>query len=541
MRLFAVRTSRITLVPVAVALAVLSACNPAPHYSKPSIPTPNAYKEAPPEQYKETAGWKIAQPGDDKIRPKWWEMYNDPQLSALEEQVQISNQTIAAAEANFRAARSVVVQARSALFPTVTAGPSISNSRFSNTRGASVVPSGATTAGGATPSLTGSGGVINYFSLPIDVSYTVDLWHRVRNTIAANAYTAQASSADIATALLSTQAELAQDYFQIRALDQQRSILQDTLQKYQQMLELTTSLYRVGLDSEEDVAQAKTQLDTTTAQATDLGVARAQYEHAIATLIGKPASEFSLEVAAFVPNPPEVPVGLPSTLLERRPDIAAAERQVAAANSQIGVAKAAYYPDLTLSASAGFESTGITNWFTWPSRFWSLGPSLAQTLFDAGARRGLTEQAQASYDAAVANYRQTVLTDFQTVEDNLSALRILGQELGQEHEATASSQYYLDLATTRFRTGIDSYLNVITAETTLLSNRIAELQIQLRQMTSSVSLIMGLGGGWDVSELPTVRVVSRSAKSPAKSEAPAEANHTAPPNPPPVKPAPIRP
>ena len=503
-------------------IAWLAACNPAPHYSRPSLPAPPSYKEAPPDQYKEVPGWKIAEPGDDKIRAKWWEMYNDPRLNELEEQVQISNQTIAVAEANFRAARAVVGSARSALFPTVTAGPSLSNSR-SAARG--VLPGGVTanTNGTAATASSGSGvSSYDYFSFPIDISYTVDLWHRVRNTVAADAYTAQARAADVATALLSTHAELAQDYFQVRELDQQRAILQETIQNYQQSLELTTSLYKAGLDSEESVAQARTQLDTTTAQATDLGVARAQYEHAMATLIGKPAAEFSMPAGVFAPNPPSVPVAIPSKLLERRPDIAAAERQVAAANAQIGVAKAAYYPNLTLSASAGFESTAIAKLFTWPSRFWSVGPALAQTLFDAGARRGATEQAQAAYDGAAANYRQIVLTDFQAVEDNLAALRILAQEIGEQREAVASSQYYLDLAGTRFRAGIDSYLNVITAQTTLLSNRVTEVQIQLRQMDASVALIMALGAGWDADELPSVRDVSREPKRrSAASEVPA--------------------
>jgi len=504
-------------------LASLSACNPAPRYSRPTLPAPPSYKEAPPDQYKEVAGWKIAEPGDDKIRSKWWEMYNDPRLSELEEQVRISNQTVAVAEANFRAARAVVVSARSALFPTVNANPSFSNSRFA-ARGA-VLPGGAAgnTSGATTTGVNGSGvSALNFFSVPIDVSYTVDLWHRVRNTVAAEAYTAQARAADVVTALLSTHAELAQDYFQVRALDQERAILQETIRNYQQSLELTQSLYRAGIDSEESVAQAQTQLETTTAQATDLGAARAQYEHAIATLIGKPAAEFSLAAGTFAPDPPAVPVGIPSKLLERRPDIAAAERQMAAANSQIGVAKAAYYPNLTLSASAGFESTSIAKLFTWPSRFWSVGPALAQTLFDAGARRGATEQAQAAYDAAAANYRQIVLTGFQTVEDNLAALRILAQEIGEQREAIASSQYYLDLAVTRFRAGIDSYLNVITAQATLLSSRVTEAQIELRQMNGSVALIMALGGGWDAGELPSVRDVSREPNrgTPA-SEAPA--------------------
>lgn len=551
---------------------LLSACNPGPKYAKPPAQTPSAFKEATPQDYKEGEGWKIAQPGDDKLRAKWWEVYNDPQLNALEEQVQVSNQSIAAAEANFRSARALVVSARSALFPTVTAGPSYTNSRFSQTSRTTVVSGagsnstttstgttgttgstgttstsstttssggGSTTSGGTgVAGSSGIAGVINNYSLPIDASYTVDLWHRIRNTIAANTYQAQASAADVATALLSTHAELAQDYFQIRALDAERKVLDQTLENYRRSLDLTVTLYKTGVDSEEDVSQAQTQLDAATVQETDLGVSRAQYEHAIAMLIGKPPAAFSLEFAAFVPKPPDVPLALPSELLERRPDIAAAERQVAAANAQIGVARAAYYPQLTLTASGGFQTASIAEWFTWPSRFWSLGPQLAQTLYDAGARRAATEQAEASYDAAVANYRQTVLTVFQSVEDNLAALRILSSEVAQQHTAIGSATHYLDLAQTRYKAGVDSYLNVISAQTTVLTNRQTEVTIQLRQMTASVQLIMALGGGWDISQLPKTKdmLVKPPKWTPNGTAQSAVPVAVAAPNPPPVNP-----
>ena len=505
-------------IPALLVLGLLSACNPAPKYAKPPAQTPAAFKEAVPQEYKEGTGWKVAQPGDDKIRGKWWEIYNDPQLNALEEQVQISNQTIAAAEANFRVARSLVLSGRAALFPLVSASAQYTNSRFSQTaKGANIVGTGGaantgtavgtTTGTGSTTSVGGTSGtgVINNFSLPVDVSYTIDLWHKLRNTVAASAYQAQASAADVATALLSTQAELAQDYFQVCALDAERIILRDTVANYRRTLDLTLSRFRGGIDSDEDVSQAQTQLDTAIAQQTDLGVARAQYEHAVATLIGKPPAGFSLSVAPFTPTPPPVPVALPSELLERRPDIAAAERQVAAANAEIGVARAAYYPNLTLSASGGFETSTFTQWFDWPSRFWSLGPTLAETIFDAGLRRAANQQAQASYEGTVATYRQTVLTAFQAVEDNLSSLRILSEEIVQQHTAVNSANHFLNLSLTRYQGGVDSYLNVITAQNTLLSNRETELQIQLRQMTSSVSLIMALGGGWNASQLPNMK------------------------------------
>ncbi len=534
---------------------LLSACNPGPKYAKPPAQTPTAFKEAVPQEYKEGTGWKIAQPGDDKIRGKWWELYNDPQLNALEEQVQVSNQSIIQAEANFRSARTVVSTARASMFPAITTSASYTNSRFSQTaRTTAIVASAAgtnastgtssgttaTSGTGASSTTTGvagggSIGLVNTFSLPIDVSYTVDLWHKVRNTIAANSFTAQASAADIATAVLSTRAELAQDYFEVRALDAQRAMLADTLENYRRALNLTTTLFQTGLDSEQEVAQAKTQLDTTTAQATDLGVARAQYEHAIATLIGKPASAFSLPIAPFVPKPPAVPVALPSELLERRPDIAAAERQVAAANAQIGVARAAYYPNLTLNATGGFESSHFLEWFSWPSRFWSLGPQMAETLLDFGARRAANEQAQAAYDASVASYRQSVLTAFQTVEDNLASLRILSEEVVQEHTAVNSADRYLDLSLTRFKAGVDSYLNVITAQNTVLTNRDTELQIQLRQMTASVSLIMALGGGWDVSQLPPVRSLAGKIAKAKDSGTSTGAQPIAAPNPPPLE------
>lgn len=545
-------------------LLLLSACNLAPKYSAPPAQTPVAFKEAPPQDYKEGAGWKIAQPGDDKIRAKWWELYNDRTLNALEEQVAISNQSIKQSEANFRAARALVVVARASLFPTISAAPSYSNSKSSSTTrggyviggagaGATTTTTGTTsttgtstgTSTGTTTGTTGSGtstgtssstggtstvgtlstSPVNYYSLSSDISYTVDLWHRVRNQIAADVYSAQASAADVATALLSTQAELAQDYFEVRALDAQRKILADTVANYQQSLKLTQTLFEAGIDSDEDVAQAQTQVDTTSAQLTDLGTSRATYEHAIAVLIGKPPSTFALEVAPFIPRPPEVPVAVPSELLERRPDIAAAERTVAAANASIGVARAAYYPNLTLNASGGFETTAFTEWFNWPSRFWSLGPSLSAPLFTGGARRGVREQAEAQYDADVANYRQTVLTAFQAVEDNLANLRILSREIDQERTAVRSANHYLDLSLTRFKAGVDSYLNVITAQNTVLTSRETELQIEVRQMSASVSLIMALGGGWSPQSPNEHQLLAK----PASWKTPAEAGPAHPP------------
>ena len=579
---------KLGLTALATALLLLNGCqfNTASTYSKPPAPTPQAYKEIPAE-FKEGSGWKLAQPGDDKIRPDWWEMYNDPVLTSLEQQVKISNQSIAVAEANYRASQSLVLSARAGLFPTVGASPSYTNARSSATSRGAVVSSGTTTTGtsttttsnngsngtgstgsgttGSTGTSTGSGssgstgtgttgsgttsggtgtstGVttistksISEYSLPFSFSYTIDLWHRVRNQIAANSFAAQASAADIQTALLSVQTTLAQEYFELRQVDAQRLILEGTLKNYQDALKLTGILYKTGIDSEQDVTQAQVQFDTTSAQLTDLGVSRAQYEHAIAVLIGRPASSFEIAYSAFVPNPPEVPVGVPSSLLERRPDIAAMERIIASDNALIGVARAAYYPNLTLSASAGLQTTNFTQWFTWPSRFWSLGPSFAETLFEGGARRAAIDQAEANYDAAVANYRQTVLTSFQAVEDQLSTLRILSQEVSQQQTAVNSSQHYLDLANIRYKTGVESYLNVITAQNTLLTNREAQLSVHLRQMTASVQLILALGGGWDRSQLPAnvLPLAPRNKPLPSDKVAPSPASPNI--NPPPVK------
>jgi NodT family efflux transporter outer membrane factor (OMF) lipoprotein len=339
--------------------------------------------------------------------------------------------------------------------------------------------------------------------LPFDATWEPDLWGRIRNTVLASASEAQATAADVENVRLSVEAELAFDYYQVRALDAQKALLDSSVAAFQQALDLTRVRFETGIASEEDVSEAETQLKTTQAQATDLGIQRAQLEHAIALLTGQPASVFSLSIQPFNAEPPAVPFGLPSQLLERRPDIAAAERRTAEANAQIGVAKAAFYPSLTLNASIGLEASSIAKWFTWPARFFSVGPTLAQTLFDKGRRKAVTEQSLAQYDGNVANYRQAVLTAFQEVEDNLAALRILSRELGQQNEAVVSSQRTLTIANERYKSGIDSYLSVITAQTTLLANQRTAVNLQMQQMTASVELIKALGGGWDASQLPT--------------------------------------
>jgi NodT family efflux transporter outer membrane factor (OMF) lipoprotein len=469
-------------------LILFKSCDKAPKYSKPSVPTPPSYKEITPENFKETDNWKFAHPKDDMIRGKWWEMFNDPQLNALEEQVNISNQNIALADANFRAARAVVKESRSQYFPTVTTSPSIIKSKQS---------------AATSSSNFASGRLFTLYSLPFDASWEPDLWGRIRNTVRVSTYEAQATVGDLQNVRLSVEAELAFDYYQLRALDTQKALLDSTVVAFQQQLDLTRARFETGIASDEDVALAETQLETTQAQATDIGILRAQLEHAIAMLTGQPASTFSLPFAPMKATPPPIPLGVPSQLLERRPDIAAAERRAAEANAQIGVTKAAFFPSLTLSGTAGLESISPSTWFTWPARFFSVGPTLAQTLFDKGRRSAVTEQARALYDGTVANYRLAVLTAFQEVEDNLAALRILSRELEQQSAAVASAQRTLSLANDRYKSGIDSYLNVITAQTALLTNQRTAVTLQMEQMTASVQLIKALGGGWNASQLPT--------------------------------------
>jgi NodT family efflux transporter outer membrane factor (OMF) lipoprotein len=477
------------LTVVSLACLVLSAgCSFAPKYAKPAVQTPAAFKELTPEQSKEIDGWKTAEPKDDLIHGQWWEMFHEPELNAFEGQVVVSNQTVAAALANFLAARAVVKQARSQYFPTVTANPSVTRSRQSSV---SSPPTSST---------------FTEYSLPFDASWELDFWGRIRNTVQANSLEAQATLADLENVRLTVQAEVAVDYFQLRVLDAQKQLLDATALAYQEALKVTQAQYDAGMASGQDVAQAETQLNTTLAQATDLGIQRAQLEHAIAMLLGQPASSFSIAINPLTADPVAIPFGVPSQLLERRPDVAAAERRVAGANAQIGVARAAYFPTITLSGSAGYQSTSVENLFSGPGLAWSIGSTLAQTLFDAGLRKAVTEQAWAIYQGTVANYRQTVLTAFQEVEDNLSSLRILSQELQQQNAAVESSQRYLTLANDRYQSGLDSYLNVITAQTALLSNQRTALNLRMEQLTASVQLIKALGGGWDISHGTTAAI-----------------------------------
>jgi NodT family efflux transporter outer membrane factor (OMF) lipoprotein len=451
----------------------LAGCTAGPDYVRPKVELPAAYKEA--------AEWKPAQPRDEAQRGKWWEIYGDARLNALIEQLGVSNQTLVAAQAQYRAANALLEAARASGFPTVSASASATRSRPSATTG--------TVPGVATSTRT-------LYNLPVNASWEVDLWGRIDRTVESSRAAAQASAADLENIRLSLHATLAQNYFQLRALDTQRQLLDDTVAAYAKSLELTRNRYAAGVVSRADVAQAETQLKATQAQAIDLAVLRAQLEHALAVLVGKPAAEVALAAAPLAAPPPRIPAGLPAELLERRPDIAAAERRMAAANAQIGVARAAFFPTLTISAAYGLQSASRSDWLTAPSRFWSLGPALAETLFDGGRRAALGDEAVANYDASVANYRASVLGALREVEDNLVALRLLEEEAAVQDDAVRAAEQSLELTLNQYRAGTVAYLQVVAAQTAALANRRAAADILGRRLSASVLLIKALGGGW---------------------------------------------
>ncbi len=479
--------ARRPLLGLVASLLLLSGCAVGPRYSKPTAATPPSYKEVPPD-------WKAAQPNDQIARGKWWEIFQDPQLNTLEEQIRVSNQNLKAAEAQFRQARALVRFNRSAYYPTVTAGASAAREHLSQHRPlvSSSTPTNATD-----------------LVIPFDVSYEADVFGRVRHTVEAARSNAQASAADLESVSLSLHAELALDYFQMRTLDAEEQLLNSNVTSFERALELTQNRYKGGVASAVDVAQAQTQLENTRTQAIDVLIQRAQNEHAIAALTGQPASTFSIPPAAWNTPPPAIPPGLPSDLLERRPDIAAAERRVAAANAQVGVARAAYFPVFSLTGSGGFESTSISTLIQGPSGFLTAGASAVVMAFDAGRRRALSEQARAAYDESEATYRQTVLTALQEVEDSLATLRILNDEAKAQQAAVAAAEHSLDLSTNRYKGGVVSYLEVTTAQSTALADERAAVDILRRRMTASVSLIKALGGGWNSANLPSVRADSR--------------------------------
>ncbi|HEY3488764.1 MAG TPA: efflux transporter outer membrane subunit [Candidatus Deferrimicrobiaceae bacterium] len=466
---------------MAGALALLSACaTVGPNYVRPEAPTPSAFKS--PDAWKDTGEWKLASPGDNVLRGPWWEIYGDPGLNALEAQVVIANQDVAAAEARYRQAQTLVTIARSGEMPTVTAGASI-------------------TGGQRSREVAGGGSRTTDYLLPISASWEPDLWGKIRRAVESGTAGVQASRADVEAITLSARAELAQDYFQMRALDAQKKILDETIEAYRKSLVLTQNRYEAGVAAKSEVLQADTQLRTIQAQVIDTRVARAQFEHAIALLVGKPPSVVSLADAPLDAVPPPVPAGLPSALLERRPDIAGDERRMAAANAQIGVAEAAYYPTVRLGAGTGLEALSLAKWLTWPARFWSLGPSISEVVFNGDLRKAQTASARAAYDGTVAAYRQTVLSAFKEVEDALSALRILEAEAKTQDLAVRSAEQSVEMAINQYKAGTVSYLNVIIAQATALGNRRTALDIQGRRMVASVQLIRALGGGWNASSL----------------------------------------
>jgi NodT family efflux transporter outer membrane factor (OMF) lipoprotein len=464
-----------------------TSCAKGPVYTKPA---PTAETQPLPDQFKEE--WKTAQPADQALRGAWWEAFGDATLNELEARINVSNENLKSADARFRQARALIRVNRAGLYPTVTTSPSITRER----------PSGNRPGAPATVRSTGD------FALPVDLSYEVDVWGRVRGTVAAARAAAQASAADLETVRLSLHAELALDYYQLRSLDAQQQLLNDTVTAFQRALELTQNRYKGGIASGAEVAQAQTQLETTRAQSIDIGLARVQFEHAIAVLVGQVPEKFSIAAVPLDGLPPGVPPALPSQLLERRPDIAAAERRVAEANAQIGVARTAFFPTLLFNAGIGFESTSIGDWFAWPSRLWSLGPAAVQTIFDGGKRRAVSDAAKANYDATVADYRDTVLTAFQQVEDNLAALRILAQEAQTQRAAVEAAQRSVELSTNRYKGGLSTYLEVVTAQSAALSNQRTAVELLERRMTSTVLLIKAIGGGWDTSQLPALDTAS---------------------------------
>lgn len=488
------RIARRSAIAASLAATLLAGCRVGPTYVKPVAPAPPAFKEAPPASFGDAQGWKVAQPSDAQLRGDWWTMYDDAQLNALETKVDAANQTLKAAEANYRAAAAYVSYYRANRAPTVGVAPFLGATRQSTNQ----------------PyfnqqSAFAGANAVGDLSLPFSLNYEVDLWGRIRRSIEQAGDQAQATAADRENIRLSLHAELANDYIDLRAADAQQKLLAETVTAFQRALQLTQDRYEGGAAPLSDVSQARTQLQTALVQQTDVDVQRTRLEHAIAVLTGQPPANLTIPRTPLTVQPPTLPVVpglLPSQLLERRPDIAAEERRMAAANEQIGIAQAAFYPTLSISAAAGFIGTSAVNWFTWPARFFSVGPTFSQTLYDHGRRRSLTNVARDQYDNTVANYQQTSLQAFAQIEDNLSALRNLEVEAQQQRDATAAAQQSLDLFNVRYEGGVDTYLQVITWQTSLLQNQRNDIDIQRRRLDDSVLLVKALGGGWNTAQLP---------------------------------------
>ena len=477
-----------------LALVALGGCKPVgPNYSRPAYTAPPAYKETgastvvTPPPNPAGGSWQTANPSDGMLKGKWWEIYQDPQLNQLEERIATYNQGLHQALETYLAAQDQVKSARSALFPTLSAGPSVTHDKNSSHRPLTT----ASTAKNYNDLLLTGGG-----------SWEPDFWGRIRRTVEAAHENAQASAADMANVNLSLQATMATDYFQLRGLDAEIKLLQETVSDLERQLDLTQRRLKGGIGTEADVAQAQTELETTRAQLVDVGVARAQYEHAVGTIADYKLPSFNIPFSPLDMQLPQIPLGVPSQLLERRSDIAAAERRTAAANAQIGIAVSAFYPTINLTGQGGFESTHAGTWIQGPSALWSLGAQATELLFDAGQRRALTDQAKHEYEAQVSNYKGVIFLAFEDVEDQLSGLRILEQETGVEQKAVDSAQHSYDISNQRYKGGVTSYLEVLTAEATLIQNRRTAIDIETRQFVDSVGLVRSLGGGWDSSQLP---------------------------------------
>lgn len=485
-----------------VLCCLFTACTPGPKYHAPAPPplVAKSYKEST-VNFQDTAGWKVANPQDAMLRGKWWEIFHDRELNGYEDQLEINNQNIKQFFENFMVARALIREARAQYWPTVTTGTSWNRSKTSGNLGKS--------------STANAGSTSSVWSLPLDVSWTPDFFGKIRSEVREAQYGAQVSAADLENEKLVEQASLAEYYFELRGQDALQKVLNDTVKADTKDLELTQSLYDTGIDDYLSVAAAQSTLKSAESAALNVGVLRAQYEHAIAMLIGKPASDFSIAVKPLLITPPPIPTGVPSQLLERRPDVAAAERTLAEANATIGIGYGAFFPDVTLSAAGGFEASSFEHWFDWPSRFWSIGPSVSQTLFNGGLYRAELQQYTATYNADVAIYRQTSLTAFQQVEDYLAATRILSQQVIKQREAVDAAQMTLNLEMGRFQTGLDPYINVTTAQVTLLSDQESLVTLQVQEAVASIEMIQALGGGWDLSQLPTPAQVS---KKPAKAD-----------------------
>ncbi len=480
---------------VALLSCAVTGCAVGPKYHAPVTQAPTVYKESPAQPHPDTGTWKVAHPQDAMLRGNWWEIFHEPELNVLEDQLNINNQTIKQYFENFMEARALVGEARALYFPTATGAPSFSRSLSS---------------GNLTNSTTANvGKLFTMYQLPATVSWEPDVWGRVRNTVHAAEYNAQVSAADLENERLSEQVALAEYFFEIHGQDALVRLYAETVEADKKTLALTQSLYETGVDDRVSVVEAQSTLQSAESAATNLGILRAQYEHAIAVLIGKQASDFSIPMSPLTVAPPSVPIGIPSQLLERRPDIAAAERTMAAANAEIGVAYAAFYPNLILSASGGTQSSAFSHLLDWPSRFWSVGPTISVPLFNAALSPTLHEYV-AIYNADLANYRQTVLMAFQQVEDYLAQVRILSRQIQQQRQAVASDQAALDLEIARYQTGLDPYIDVVTLQTTLLNGQQTLANLQIEQMTGAVALVGSLGGGWGTSQLPTPSQVEKS-------------------------------